>query len=216
MARSVTRRRRELLDQAQLAGRVVREGRVRRLRTIAGVDVHFDRGGTQARAAVVVLDFPRLEWRDVVYGRAEVPADYQPGLLSLRELPAVLDALAGLCALPDLFLCDAQGIAHPRRFGFACHLGVLLGRPTIGVAKGRLVGEHEPVPPGRGNWRQLIDGGEVVGAVLRTRDQARPLYVSVGHRVSLDRAIEIVLAATPRYRLPEPLRAAHQWAAHRG
>ncbi|HVS04221.1 MAG TPA: deoxyribonuclease V [Thermoanaerobaculia bacterium] len=202
--------------QEELKARVERSDRIGRVRRIAGVDVHFDRGGTRARAAVVVLTFPELEWQDVCFGRAEVPAVYRPGLLSLGAMPAVLDALTTVCAPPDLFLGDAQGLAHPRRFGFACHLGVLFDRPAIGVAKGRLVGEHEPVPEGRGSWRPLVDRGEVVGAALRTRDHARPLYVSIGHRVSLGTAIDLVLAAAPRYRLPEPLRQAHRWAGSRG
>src|SRR5690606_18640659 len=114
---------------------------------------------------------------------------YVPGLLSFREVPAVLEAFARLESTPDLVLCDGQGYAHPRRFGIACHLGVLLDVPTIGAAKSRLLGEHPEVPPERGAWVPLTDQGEVIGAVLRTRARTRPLYVSAGHRVSLETAI---------------------------
>jgi len=146
---------------------------------------------------------------------AELPVafPYVPGLLSFRELPAVLAALAGLAQPPDLLLVDGQGLAHPRRFGIACHLGVLTGLPCIGVAKTRLVGVHEPVPDRRGAWVPLHDRGEVIGAVLRSRVGVKPIYVSVGHRLSLRRAVEWVMACTGRYRLPQTTRAAHALAS---
>jgi deoxyribonuclease V len=133
---------------------------------------------------------------------------YIPGLLSFRELPAVLKALEQLPRLPDLILCDGQGIAHPRRLGIASHLGVLLDHPTIGVGKTRLVGHHDPVPDQRGAWVPLVDRGEVVGAVLRTRQGAKPIYVSPGHRVGLTTAVGWVMACTTRFRLPETTRLA--------
>jgi deoxyribonuclease V len=141
---------------------------------------------------------------------------YVPGLLSFRELPAVLAAIEQLRILPDLYLCDGQGLAHPRRFGLACHLGVLLDAPTIGVAKTRLIGTHAPPPAEKGGWTPLEDGGEVIGAVLRTRSGVKPVYVSIGHRVSLATSVRLTLACTSRYRLPETIRQAHRLASTDG
>ncbi len=162
---------------------------------------------------VSVLDADTLEIVEeaTAVGPARFP--YVPGLLSFREIPLVLDALEGLAARPDLILCDGQGYAHPRRFGLACHLGVLLDLPTIGVAKSRFIGTHEEPGIERGEWTPLLDGAERIGAVLRTRRAVSPLYISCGHRVSLERAIELVLACTTRYRLPETTRAAHRLAS---
>ena len=199
--------------QRELAGQVLPVDDVGSVRRVAGVDVGFPGGGQIARAAVAVLSFPDLRpaWQAV----AELPVafPYVPGLLSFRELPAVLAALARLAELPDLLLVDGQGLAHPRRFGIACHLGVLTGLPTIGVAKTRLVGTHDPVPDRRGAWVPLHDRGEVIGAVLRSRVGVRPIYVSVGHRLGLERAVEWVMACTGRYRLPQTTRAAHALAS---
>lgn len=199
--------------QRALAGRVMQVDDVGSVRRVAGVDVGFPGGGQRARAAVAVLAFPDL--RPVEQAVAELPVafPYVPGLLSFRELPAVLAALAGLAQPPDLLLVDGQGLAHPRRFGIACHLGVLTGLPCIGVAKTRLVGVHEPVPDRRGAWVPLHDRGEVIGAVLRSRVGVKPIYVSVGHRLSLRRAVEWVMACTGRYRLPQTTRAAHALAS---
>ncbi len=138
---------------------------------------------------------------------------YVPGYLSFREAPAVLAALAKLRTRPDLLLCDGQGRAHPRRFGLACHLGVLTGLPSIGVAKSLLLGVHGPLPEPKGSWVALKDKGEVIGAALRTRAGVKPVYVSIGHRVSLATAIDYVLRCTPRYRLPETTRLAHRLAS---
>jgi deoxyribonuclease V len=134
---------------------------------------------------------------------------YVPGYLSFREVPPLLAAFEGLERPPDLVLVDGHGRAHPRRFGIACHLGVLLDLPTVGCAKSRLVGAHREPGPRRGATTRLVDGDEVIGVVLRTRPGAKPVYVSVGHRVSLSRARSLVLRLAPRYRLPEPIRAAH-------
>ena len=136
-----------------------------------------------------------------------------PGLLSFREVPALLAALEALDQMPDLLLCDGQGLAHPRRFGLACHLGVLSGLPSIGVAKSRLIGEHAEPGLEKGSWVPLLDDGETIGAVLRTRHGVRPLYISIGHRVALETAIAYVLACTPRYRLPETTRLADRLAS---
>jgi deoxyribonuclease V len=151
-----------------------------------------------------------LELVDSALARAPVTFPYVPGLLSFRELPAVLEALKLLTITPDLILCDGQGIAHPRRIGIASHLGVLTGIPTIGVAKSLLVGTHELLPLERGAWKPLRDRGEIIGAALRTRANVAPVYVSTGHRVSLTTAIYYALACTTKYRLPETTRHAHR------
>ncbi|WP_067828973.1 deoxyribonuclease V [Actinomadura kijaniata] len=182
------------------------------LRTVAGLDVSYagDGGGTGARlaAAVVVLDARTLEVveESVVTGTAAFP--YVPGLFAFRELPTLVAALRRLTVTPDLLVCDGYGVAHPRRFGLACHLGVLTGLPTIGVAKTGFVGSHETPGARRGDASPLVDGGEVVGRVLRTRDGVKPVFVSVGHRIDLDTACRHVLALAPEYRLPETTRRA--------
>lgn len=186
------------------------------MRLVGGADVSFAPGRpARARAAVVVLVFPELTLVEVRTATAPVTFPYVPGLLSFREAPVVLRAFRALRRKPQVLLCDGHGEAHPRRFGLACHLGLLAGVPTIGVAKHRLVGVSPPLPSARGAWAPLTDGGEVVGAVVRTRRGVRPVYVSVGHRVVLPRAVELVLDCAPRFRLPEPLRLAHQAAAGR-
>ncbi|WP_018232943.1 deoxyribonuclease V [Thioalkalivibrio thiocyanodenitrificans] len=199
--------------QGRLAACVVREDRPGTTHRVAGVDVGFESGGRVTRAVVSVMSWPDLAPVEDVLARRATTFPYVPGLLSFRELPAVLDALEQLSALPDLLLCDGQGIAHPRRLGIAAHLGVLTDLPAIGVGKSRLIGVHEQVPAHRGAWRELRDGDEVIGAVLRTRARVKPVYVSVGHRISLATAIDVVLQAAPRYRLPEPIRRADRLAS---
>ena len=138
---------------------------------------------------------------------------YVPGYLSFREAPAILAACDRLETEPDLFVFDGQGVAHPRRFGIASHVGVILDKPSIGCAKSRLCGTHQEPRPEAGSYVHLYDGDEILGAVLRTRDNVSPVYVSVGHRVSLDTAIEYVLACCRGYRLPETTRYAHRVAS---
>jgi len=181
--------------------------------TVAGVDAGFKNGGALTRAAVAVLDYPALTLEEQAIAEVPTRFPYIPGLLSFREIPAVLEALARLPALPDLLLCDGQGIAHPRRLGIASHLGVLLDHPTIGVGKTRLIGTHDPVPEAKGAWVPLRDKGEVIGAVVRTRAGVKPLYVSPGHRISVEGAVKWVLACTTRYKLPETTRWAHRLAS---
>ena len=199
--------------QAELAARVVREDTAREVRRVAGVDVGFEDDGKVTRAAVAVLDFPGLALAERVVVRQPTRFPYIPGLLSFREAPAVLAAFERLSAVPDLVLYDGQGIAHPRRFGIASHVGLLLDVPTIGVAKTRLVGEHRQLPERKGARVPLVDHGETIGAVLRTRTGVTPLYVSIGHRVSLEAAVRWVMACTTRYRLPETTRWAHHLAS---
>lgn len=178
--------------------------------TVAGLDVAYAESGDRLAAAVTVLDATTLAVVDeaVSVGRPAFP--YVPGLFAFRELPALRDALDRLTVRPDLLVCDGHGLAHPRRFGLACHLGVVTGLPAIGVGKTPLVGAWEEPGPRRGAWTPLRDGGAVVGRVLRTRDGVKPVFVSVGHRMSLDNAVDRVLALTPRYRLPETTRSADQ------
>ncbi|QOC22949.1 deoxyribonuclease V [Wenzhouxiangella sp. AB-CW3] len=180
---------------------------------VAAVDCAFPERGRLTRAAAVVVRFPDLVTESQAVAECPTRLPYTPGLLSFRELPAILAALARLPATPDVVLCDGQGIAHPRRFGVACHLGVETGLPSVGVGKSRLCGDHPGPGRTRGSAVALIDRGEEIGKVVRTRTGVRPLYVSIGHRVSLDRAVELVLACATRYRLPEPIRAADRLAA---
>ena len=191
----------------------MRTDRLGRVRRVCGIDVGFEADGEITRAAVVVLAFPSLEPLEQAVARRRTSFPYVPGLLSFREIPAVLEALARLAIRPDLLLCDGQGIAHPRRCGLASHTGLATGLPSIGVAKTRLIGEHRAPPGRRGAWTPLIDGGETIGAVLRTRAGVKPLYVSIGHRVSLPTAIRYVMACCTRYRLPETTRLAHHLAS---
>lgn len=181
--------------------------------TVAGVDVGFEQKNTITRAAVAVLSFPSLEPLTSVIARQPTRFPYVPGLLSFREIPAVLEALQQLDELPDLLLCDGQGIAHPRRMGIASHLGLLIDRPTIGVGKSRLIGSYEEPGQEKGQWSPLIDKGEEIGCVLRSRSGVKPLYISPGHRVSLTAAREWVMQCLTRYRLPETTRWAHRLAS---
>ncbi len=200
--------------QEKLRAKVVTRDRIGRVRTVAGIDIGCEGEGHLAWAAAVVLAFPSLEPVEAAVVCVPVKFSYVPGYLSFREVPAALAVLAKLKHPPDLILCDGQGLAHPRRFGLACHLGVLLDIPTIGVAKSHLIGE----PGGRlgrvkGSWVPLVDSGEIIGALLRTRTGVKPVYVSIGHRVCLDTAIDFVLRCSPRYRLPETTRRAHRLAS---
>jgi len=181
---------------------------------VAGVDVGFEANNTITRAAIAVLRFPSLELAEHAIARLPTTFPYIPGYLSFREIPAVLAALARIKQLPDILLCDGQGIAHPRRFGIACHLGVLTGLPAIGVAKSRLIGTHKLVPHEKGKSVPLVDQEEVIGAVLRTRQNVKPLYISPGHKVSLASAVKLVMQCVTRYRLPETTRWAHRIASN--
>jgi deoxyribonuclease V len=175
-------------------------------RTIGGLDAHDKRG------AVAVLSWPGLKWVDGAIAQREVTFPYISGLLSFREAPLLLAAIEQLDAVPDLLLCDGQGLAHPRRFGLACHVGLWLEQPTIGCAKTRLCGRHAKPERERGSTVPLYHDGCTIGAVVRTRTAVKPVYVSIGHRITLAQAVEVVLRCAPRYRLPEPLRVAHTMA----
>jgi len=195
--------------QERLRDRVVERDEPEPFRTVAGVDVSYDRGSPVLFAAVVVLDAARLEILEIASVRQEARFPYVPGYLSFREIPPLLEAFARLRTRPDLLVVDGHGRAHPRRFGIACHLGVVLDVPTIGCAKSRLVGEHREPGMRRGAHVALRHQGEVIGEVLRTREGVKPVYVSVGHRVTLPGARRALLRLAPRTRLPETTRAAH-------
>lgn len=183
----------------------------REVRTVAGVDVGMK--GEVARAAVVVLSYPALALLEQSVAQEPVAMPYIPGFLAFREAPAIIAACEKLAIEPDLFIFDGQGIAHPRGMGIASHVGVILDKPSIGCAKSRLWGKHHEPAAQAGSYVHLYDGEEVIGAVLRTRDNVSPVYVSIGHRVDLETAIEYVLGCCKRYRLPEPTRYAHRAAS---
>ncbi|MFP4101119.1 deoxyribonuclease V [Coleofasciculus sp.] len=201
--------------QNQLSREIITSDQLGEVKYVAGVDVGFEDNYAISRAAVAVLSFPELQLIEQAIARRPTTFPYIPGFLSFREVPVVLDALSQIKITPDLILCDGQGIAHPRRFGLACHLGLLITVPTIGVAKSRLIGQHEELPPEKGNWQPLRHRGEVIGAVVRSRTGVKPLYVSPGHRISLTTAIDYVLRCTPKYRLPETTRWADKLASNR-
>ena len=198
-----------LAMQHQLAAQVVRNSEATAPRFIAGVDISVEKAQGVAIGAVVVLSYPELEVVEtkVVQDRLEFP--YIPGLLSFRESPLTLMACEELSITPDLILVDGQGVAHPRRFGLACHLGLFLDTPTIGCAKSLLCGSH--VMPGiePGSYEEVIDKGETIGVALRTKRGVKPVYTSIGHKVDLQAAIHWVLECCRGYRLPEPTRFAH-------
>ncbi len=195
--------------QRELAERVISDRPLGPYETIGGADVSFNKWNPTLYAAMVVLRADTLEPIDRAGVVAEATFPYVPGLLSFREAPPVIAAFEKLSVRPDVLLCDGQGIAHPRRLGLASHLGLWLEIPTIGCAKSHLFGEHEEPGPERGQWAPMTDGDETIGAVLRTRDRVKPLFVSPGHLCDLEGAIAAVLAATQRYRLPITTRMAH-------
>lgn len=202
--------------QEELRSEVITEDQLQEpIEYVAGVDMGFEADGTISRAAVAVLSFPDLQVIETTIAYRPTSFPYIPGFLSFREIPAVLDALEKVQIIPDIILCDGQGIAHPRRFGIASHLGVILDMTTIGVAKSLLIGKHQELPDTKGSWQPLIHRRETIGAVLRTRAGVKPVYVSSGHRISLPTAIDYVLRCTPKYRLPETTRVADKIASAR-
>lgn len=199
-----------ILLQQKLRKQVILEDRIGEVRIIAGTDVSYDAKVKQARAVVALLSFPDLSLISHTTATMASPFPYIPGLLSFREVPPLIECFKQLESKPDLILCDGHGFAHPRRFGLACHLGVLFDIPSIGVAKRILVGEHEPIPQTRGAWKPLFQEGEIIGAAVQSRPNTKPIYVSIGHRISLGTSIELLMKCTTRYRLPETTRWAHR------
>ena len=194
--------------QARLSRRVVRQTRINfeDIETVAGVDIGYRKD--TACAAVVVMSLTDLKILEEALAAKPVQFPYVPGLLSFREGPVILQALHKLKTPPDLLMIDGQGIAHPRRFGIASHIGVLLDTPTIGCAKSRLLGDYKEPQRNRGSISLLTHDGETIGAAVRTRTDVKPLFVSIGHRMDLDASIRVVLKSCHGYRLPEPLRSA--------
>ena len=215
--------------QEELRERWEAKDRFGTIRTVAGLDAAFVLKGSQAfrkpsrwnitreanRAigAVVVFSYP--EMRELERAYAEVPLEfpYVPGFLSFREIPALLAALGKLRRMPDLLFCDGQGYAHPRRMGLASHLGIVLDVPSIGCAKSVLIGEHGPVGRKQGDWSAIRDGEETIGAALRTRTDCRPVYISSGHRVSLETALRLTLSVGDGKRVPRPTREADRFVS---
>jgi deoxyribonuclease V len=193
------------LIQEQLKNRVITEDQLSKVNYIAGVDVGFKENYQITQAAVAVLTFPQLELVEQAIAQLPTTFPYIPGYLSFREIPAILEALKKLPINPDLILCDGQGLA--------CHLGVLLDSPTIGVAKSLLIGKHAELDPLKGSWQPLIDRGETIGLVLRSRTNVKPIYLSVGHKISLFTAKDYVMSCLTKYRLPETTRWADKLAS---
>lgn len=195
--------------QTRLAAEVRCEDDLPPVKLIAGVDVSMQRFATEGFAAIVLLDVPSLEVVEVASVRMPLTLPYMPGLLSFRELPLVLAAWEKLTRRPDLVMVDGHGIAHPRGLGIAAHLGLALDVPALGCGKSVLVGRHEPVGPARGSREPMIYRDKVIGWAMRTKERANPVYVSCGHRVSMETAVRWVLETGRGYRLPEPTRQAH-------
>jgi deoxyribonuclease V len=181
----------------------------RPVETIAGADISFNKFSEVVYAGLVVLRLPSLEIVEEVGVVSETRFPYVPGLLSFRESPSLLEAWSKLKTEPDAVMFDGQGLAHPRRVGIACHVGLLIKRPTLGCAKSVLVGKFEEPGEERGSWSEMRDKGEVVGAAVRTKTRTQPIYVSPGHLIDLQGAIQLTLAADGGYRQPEPTRRAH-------
>jgi deoxyribonuclease V len=196
--------------QEQLRRQVIRHDDFGEIHYIAGVDVSFTENDQISCAAIAVLKWPELTLHEQQRVTQPTTFPYIPGLLAFREVPIVLEALAQLKTKPDLLLCDGNGYIHPRRCGFACHLGVISQIPSIGVAKTSYIGRHAELGQQRGDWQPIYDAQEIIGAAVRTQTNVKPVYVSIGHRMSLERAIEFVLRCSPTYRLPETTR----WADH--
>lgn len=202
--------------QKQLAHEVVAEDQFDApFKTVAGIDLGYDAKTETCRAVVVVLSFPALDLIESAEALMPIQFPYVPGLLSFRETPVAVKALEKLTLTPDVILCDGQGLAHPRKFGIACHIGLITNLPTLGVGKSVLVGKFENLGEQRGSTAPMIYKNETVGVALRTKDRVQPVYVSVGHKISLTTATDLVLQCAPKYRLPETTRLADKMASYR-
>lgn len=202
--------------QKQLASEVIAEDRFDApFKTVAGIDLGYDAKSETCRAVVVVLNFPALDLIESAEAVMPIQFPYVPGLLSFRETPVAIKALEKLTITPDAIICDGQGLAHPRKFGVACHIGLITNLPTLGVGKSVLVGKFENLGEQRGSMAPMIYQNETVGVALRTKDKVQPVYVSIGHKISLETAANLVLQCAPKYRLPETTRLADQMASYR-
>lgn len=195
--------------QKRLRERVEIAPLTREVRTIAGSDISYNKHSSTLYTGIVVLQLDTLEVIEEVGVVSEAQFPYVPGLLSFRETPPILEAWSKLKCEPDALMIDGHGIAHPRRFGIASHIGLLIERPTFGCGKSVLVGKYEEPLPERGTWTPLIDKGETIGAALRTKNKVKPIYVNVGHLITLEEAIDLTLRSDAGYRQPEPTRRAH-------
>ena len=201
--------------QTELSARVIRSGSVPNPRYIAGIDVCVPRFSKAGRAAVVILEYPSLEPIETCHAEGALHFPYVPGYLSFRETPLIMEAWQKLTIRPDLLIMDGQGIAHPRRFGIATHLGLLLDITAIGCAKSRLTGEYSHLKDEAGSSSLLTDNGEIIGAAVRTRKSVKPLFISIGHKIDLESCIHWVMKCCRGFRLPEPTRLAHLAANRR-
>ena len=199
--------------QEKLCHQVITEDLFGDIKYVAGVDVGYSNDDRITQGAIAVLSFPELELKEQAIAKRPTSFPYIPGLLSFREIPAILDAFKKLNIIPDVLLCDGQGLIHPRRFGLACHLGVLVNIPSIGVAKSHYIGKYDAVGLEKGNWQPLIYQEKVIGAVVRSRTGVKPIYVSTGHKISLKTAINYVLKCTSKYPLPETTHRADKLAS---
>ena len=199
--------------QEKLCHQVITEDLFGDIKYVAGVDVSYSNDDRITQGAIAVLSFPELGLKEQAIAKPPTSFPYIPGLLSFREIPAILDAFKKLNIIPDLLLCDGQGLIHPRRFGLACHLGVLVNIPSIGVAKSHYIGKYDAVGLEKGNWQPLIYQEKVIGAVVRSRTGVKPIYVSTGHKISLKTAINYVLKCTSKYPLPETTHRADKLAS---
>ncbi|MFC2068958.1 deoxyribonuclease V [Chloroflexota bacterium] len=195
--------------QLKLAKRVLRTGQVTSPNFIAGVDISANNAGGDATGAVVVLSYPELKPVEIRMAQGKLDYPYVPGFLSFREAPLALAACQQLTVTPDLMVVDGQGIVHPQRIGLAAHIGLFLNTPTIGCAKSRLCGSFEMPDEESGSHTNLMEGGETIGAGLRTKSGVKPVYVSIGHKIDLQTALYWILACCRSYRLPESTRLAH-------
>ena len=199
-----------LAVQKRLSTRIIQKNGIGQVRYLAGADLAFSRNPARAFATVLILDYPDLRVVEEQIVRQPVSFPYIPGLLAFREAPALLKAFEQLRHDPDLVIIDGQGLAHPRGFGIACHIGLWLNKPTIGCAKSHLFGDYRMPPSHRGAWTPVTGKrNQVIGAVLRTKDRTNPVHVSVGHRLDLETAVQWILACGRGYRIPEPTRQAH-------
>ena len=198
--------------QKQLRHRLRTDLELKQVRRVAGVDVAYVPRTRQSFASVAVLDFPSLDLVESACARLPTEFPYLPGLLSFREIPPILAAWQTLAGSVDLILTDGHGLAHPRRFGIGCHLGLELGLPTIGIGKTRLCGDYSPPGRSKGSTAVLHDRGEVIGSVIRSRTDVKPIFVSVGYGLPLETCVGWVFQLITRYRLPEPIRQAHRLA----
>jgi deoxyribonuclease V len=198
--------------QNRLSPLIVTSCQSLKCQTVAGIDVSIQFTKDDGFAAIVVMSYPSLELIDMNVYQGKIRFPYIPGLLSFREAPLILKAWQKIKRKPDIIIVDGQGIAHPRRFGIASHLGLILDIPSIGCAKSRLIGVHDELPDETGSYTLLRDNNDTIGAAVRTRKGTKPVYISVGHKIDLNTAINTILKCCQGYRLPEPIRIAHMAA----